>query len=78
LDTSSDLNDEIRSDQYDILIIDSELLPEDLSTIDQHVAVIVLPEDDTEEKRIDLKRGTVAPPAITAEILEVIINKYRQ
>ncbi|HFS82746.1 MAG TPA: response regulator, partial [Epsilonproteobacteria bacterium] len=77
LHKSSNLDDEIGSGHYDILVIDSEMLPEDLSSIEDQVAVIVLPEDNTEEILPDIKRGTIAPPALTKEILEVLINKYR-
>jgi DNA-binding response OmpR family regulator len=75
LDDLSELEQEALSGKYDILISDMDLLPDNLSQIEERVAIIALSDNDQEE--FDIARGESTPQSLTREKLEALIKKYR-
>ncbi|MEA3419275.1 MAG: response regulator, partial [Campylobacterota bacterium] len=77
LDDLSKIEEVSSSGEYDILIADSDLLPEDLNEIQDKVAIISLSDPDKNQKTRDIARGESISQAVSREILETLINKYR-
>ncbi len=77
LESSSDLTSEAVSGKYDILIADADLLPDDLSQIEESVAIIALSDSEEDHKAFNVARGESIPHTLSGEILETLIKKYR-
>jgi DNA-binding response OmpR family regulator len=65
------------SGKYDILIADSDLLPANLNEIQDKVAIITFSDPDANQEALDITRGESISQAVSREILETLINKYR-
>ncbi len=76
LDKSSDLEEKANSGKYDILIADKDILPSDLSSIEDRVAIISL-SDNSEQEILDISRGESMPHTLSKEAIEILIKKYR-
>ena len=77
LESPSDLTSEAVSGKYDILIADADLLPDDLSQIEESVAIIALSDSEEDHKAFNVARGESIPHTLSGEILETLIKKYR-
>ncbi len=78
LDKASALEEEASSGKYDILIADTEVLPKDLSQIENSVAIIALSGyNDRDQGLLSVKRGESTPHTLSKETLESLIKKYR-
>ena len=77
LDDSSKLEEEISSGKYDILLADRDLLPKELSQLEASAAIIALSVDSKEKKAFKVTHGELITHAISGEMLETIIKKYR-
>ncbi len=77
LDALTNLETEAISGNYDILIADTDLLPDDLSQIEENLAIIALSDQDEDQMAFDISRGELAPHTLSKETLETLINKYR-
>jgi len=77
LDALQNLETEAISGSYDILISDLDLLPDDLSRIEESVAIIALSDPDSDQKAFDITRGESTPHTLSKEKLETLIKKYR-
>ncbi len=75
-DGVSDLEQEANSGKYDILIADRDMLPSDLSSIENRVAIISLSDND-EQETLDVSRGESMPHTLSRETIETLIKKYR-
>ena len=77
LDALTNLETEAISGNYDILIADTDLLPDDLSQIEENLAIIALSDQDEDQMAFDISRGELAPHTLSKETLETLIKKYR-
>jgi DNA-binding response OmpR family regulator len=77
LDSLSDLEKEAASGKYDILIADQDLLPEDLSKIEESVAIIALSDNNSDQEAFNVARGESLPQSLSKEKIEALIKKYR-
>ena len=77
LDALSNLETEAMSGNYDILISDADLLPANLSRIEESVVIIALSNQESDQKIFDAARGESTPHALSKEMLETLIKKYR-
>ena len=77
LDDLSRLSEKVASGEYDILIADDDLLPAGLGHIQEKVAIISLLDSDKDQTVHDITRGESISHAVSREILETLINKYR-
>ena len=77
LDDISKLEEEATSGKYDILLADRDLLPDELSHLEAGIAIIALSVGSKEKKEFKVTHGELITHAISGEILETIIKKYR-
>ena len=77
LDSASDLTSEALSGKYDILIADKDLLPDNLSQIEESVAIIALSNNEEDRKAFKVAHGESIPHSLSREKLETLIKKYR-
>ena len=77
LDALPNLETEAMSGNYDILLSDADLLPDNLSRIENSITIIALSNQESDQKIFDIARGESIPHALSKETLEVLINKYR-
>ncbi len=77
LDALSNLETEAMSGSYDILLSDADLLPDNLSRIENSITVIALSSQESGHKTFDISHGESIPYALSKETLETLINKYR-
>ena len=77
LDTLPNLETEAISGSYDILISDADLLPVDLSQMEENVAIIALSDPGSDQIVSDIARGELTPYTLSKETLETLIKKYR-
>ncbi|SFV62630.1 BarA sensory histidine kinase (= VarS = GacS) [hydrothermal vent metagenome] len=76
-DMSSDLEDEASSGKYDILIADSEILPANLNTIEEKVAILAFSHNEGDKETLSIGRGEFIPHNITKESLNELVKRYR-
>jgi len=76
-DMSSDLAQEAISGKYDILLSDADLLPSNISQIEEKVVILSFGLDDKSKQIHDINRGEYISREITKEKLEILINRYR-
>ncbi len=76
-DGASDLEEEANSGKYDIIIADRDMLPSDLSNIENGVAIISLSNNDKQET-LDVSRGESMPHNLSKETIKTLIEKYRR
>ena len=76
-DKSSDLEEEVKSGKYDILISDSELLPTNLESIEEKVAILAFSHDEDKNDSLGIKRGELISREITKETLDELVKRYR-
>ncbi len=77
LDALPNLEAEAVSGNYDILISDADLLPDDLSQLEECVAIIALSDQDNDQKISNISRGESTLHTLSKETLETLIKKYR-
>jgi CheY-like chemotaxis protein len=77
LEALPNLETEAKSGNYDILIADADLLPDDLSQIEDSLAIIALSDQDKDQAAFSSMRGEIAPHTLSKETLETLIKKYR-
>ena len=77
MERSSDLEAEAKSGKYDIIIADSDLLPDDLSVMGDTIALIALVDDEIDESVSGIKRGESISNALSKEGLAALVRKYR-
>ena len=77
LDALPNLESEAMSGSYDILVADADLLPANLSQIEESVAIIALSDQNDKQRVPGVTRGESTPHALSKETLEALINKYR-
>ena len=77
LEALPNLETEAKSGNYDILIADADLLPDDLSQIEDSLAIIALSDQDKDQVAFSSMRGEIAPHTLSKETLETLIKKYR-
>ncbi len=76
-DISSNMEEEIMTGKYDILIADADLLPEKLNQIEEKVAILAFIQTQDDATRHQIKRGELISRDITKEKLEILVNSYR-
>jgi signal transduction histidine kinase/DNA-binding response OmpR family regulator len=76
-DMSSDLVNEAISGKYDILLSDADLLPSDISQIEEKVVILSFGLDDKSKQIHNIERGEYISREITKEKLEILVNRYR-
>ena len=77
LDDLSKIEEASASGTYDILMTDSDLLPKDLNEIQEKVAIIAFSDSNEKQKTHDIVRGELISQAVSRDLLETLINKYR-
>ncbi len=77
LDALPNLETEAMSGNYDILLSDADLLPDNLSRIENSITIIALSSQESGHKTFDISHGESIPYALSKETLETLINKYR-
>ena len=78
LDALPNLETEAMSGNYDILLSDADLLPDNLSRIENSITIIALSNQESDQKIFDIARGESIPHALSKEMLEALISKYRR
>jgi len=76
-DMSTDLTDEAISGKYDILIVDSELLPANLNSIEEKVAILAFSHNEDDNNTLNISRGELISREITKERLGKLVERYR-
>ncbi|MEA3491872.1 MAG: ATP-binding protein [Campylobacterota bacterium] len=77
IDNLDDLEKEALSGEYDILITDDYLLPENLSKIEEKVAILSFADLQNKQNTPKITRGESLSHTISKETLEILINRYR-
>ncbi len=72
----SDLEHEVLSNEYGILFIDNDLLPSNISSIENEIAIIALSNSERQFP-INVKYGESTSHILSKDSLEAIINRYK-